>query len=141
MSKVGEAPLSRPLVSGRYRQLDYAGRGSLGAVYRAFDAELGTTVALKTILDAGPDWIYRLKREFRTLRGVVHRNLAQLYDLVVSEDACFSPWSSWTDPTSADRKYSPFAPHSPPCTVFAFEQQSLSRIRERAVLFLVRYPD
>lgn len=89
-SSIGDdAPSLRLLTGVRYRHLDYAGQGSLGTVYRAFDAELGSTVALKTILDVGPDWIYRLKREFRTLRGVVHRNLAQLYDLVVSEDVCF----------------------------------------------------
>jgi hypothetical protein len=77
------------LGGGRYRELDYAGRGSLGAVYRAWDAELGATVALKTIVGHGPEFIYRLKREFRALRGVIHRNLAQLYDLVVSDEACF----------------------------------------------------
>ena len=73
----------------RYRLLEYAGHGSMGAVYRVFDAELGSPVALKTIRLAGPDWIYRLKREFRSLRGVVHRNLVQLYDLSVRDDACF----------------------------------------------------
>jgi serine/threonine protein kinase len=73
----------------RYRVLEYAGRGSMGAVYRVFDEELGSTVALKTIRSTGPDWTYRLKREFRSLRGVVHRNLVQLYDLVVRDDACF----------------------------------------------------
>lgn len=84
-----DAAALQRLAGQRYRDLEFAGRGSLGAVYRAFDVEFGSTVALKTILDVGPDFIYRLKREFRVLRGVIHRNLAQLYDLVVGDDACF----------------------------------------------------
>jgi eukaryotic-like serine/threonine-protein kinase len=73
----------------RFRDVELAGRGAMGAVFRAVDTELGATVAIKTILDAGPDWIYRLKQEFRSLRGLVHRNLVQLYDLVVQEGSCF----------------------------------------------------
>ncbi len=73
----------------RFRDVEFVGRGASGAVYRAIDVELGTTVAIKAILDAKPEWIYRLKQEFRALRGVVHRNLVQLYDLVVGEDSGF----------------------------------------------------
>jgi hypothetical protein len=73
----------------RFRPLAFVGRGSLGSVYRALDEKSGSVVALKTILAAEPDWIDRLKREFRSVQGVVHRNLVQLYDLVVGEDACF----------------------------------------------------
>jgi hypothetical protein len=73
----------------RFRPLAFVGRGSLGSVYRVLDEKSGSVVALKTILAAEPDWIDRLKREFRSVQGVVHRNLVQLYDLVVGEDACF----------------------------------------------------
>jgi tetratricopeptide (TPR) repeat protein len=87
----GEEWSALPLLarSERYRLLRYAGRGSMGAVYHAFDEERGSTVALKAILASEPDWIDRLKREFRSVSGVVHWNLVQLYDLEVSEDACF----------------------------------------------------
>lgn len=73
----------------RFRPLACVGRGSMGTVYRALDEKSGSVVALKAIPAAEPDWIDRLKREFRSVQGIVHRNLVQLYDLVVGEDACF----------------------------------------------------
>lgn len=73
----------------RYRRLALAGRGSMGTVYRALDREMGTEVAIKAIQRAGPDWIYRLKKEFRSLAGVTHPNLVQLYDLAAGEAGCF----------------------------------------------------
>lgn len=76
-------------VQRRYRTLDRVGQGSMGTVYRVFDDELGAEVALKTLHRIGPEEIYRLKNEFRTLAGVVAPNLVQLYELVVSDDACF----------------------------------------------------
>lgn len=61
----------------------------MGAVYRVFDADLGCDVALKTLHDRAPEEIYRLKGEFRAIAGVVHPNLVQLYDLVVTDAECF----------------------------------------------------
>src|SRR5262245_28572027 len=40
------------LIAGRFRILKFIGRGGMGEVYRAADAELGDDVALKTILPA-----------------------------------------------------------------------------------------
>jgi len=73
----------------RFRVLGFLGRGGMGAVYRVFDRELGNVVALKTIRVPTAEAIYRLKREFRSLAGISHRNLVRLYDLVVRQDACF----------------------------------------------------
>jgi len=74
---------------GRFRDATFVGRGAMGAVYRVFDTELGCEVALKTLHDRAPEEIYRLKGEFRTIAGVVHPNLVQLYDLVVTDADCF----------------------------------------------------
>lgn len=73
----------------RFRSPAVVGRGSMGVVYRVLDTELGCEVALKTLHARAPDEIYRLKNEFRALARVVHPNLVQLYDLVVTDTECF----------------------------------------------------
>ena len=65
------------LRSNRFREIEFVGRGAFGAVYRAVDRESGTVVAIKSLLDLSPEWIYRLKLEFRSLRGLLHRNVVQ----------------------------------------------------------------
>jgi len=55
----------------------------MGVVYDAFDEQRGHRVALKTLKQASPEAVYRLKREFRVLADISHPNLVQLYDLVV----------------------------------------------------------
>lgn len=65
------------------------GSGGMGRVYRVHDAELGCSVALKTLRDLAPEQVFRLKNEFRSIAGVVHPNLAQLHELFVANDACF----------------------------------------------------
>ncbi|HMG19731.1 MAG TPA: protein kinase, partial [Kofleriaceae bacterium] len=50
-------------------------------VYEAEDQLRGIRVALKTLSKADGNLLYRLKREFRSLRDVVHRNLISLDEL------------------------------------------------------------
>jgi serine/threonine protein kinase len=65
------------------------GRGSIGAVYRVYDRETDSEVALKTLGAPAPEQLYHLKQEFRALAGIVHPNLVELYELVVTERECF----------------------------------------------------
>jgi eukaryotic-like serine/threonine-protein kinase len=91
----------------RFQVRQRLGEGGMGVVYRAYDAELDSEVALKTLraLDAGA--IYRFKREFRALADISHPNLVSLHELVSSEGAWFFTMElvpgidflSWVRPT------------------------------------------
>jgi len=75
------------VAGGRYRELDEIGRGAAGAVYRAYDAELGRWVALKVLVQS--EWVSpgareRFRREGRAMAGLAHPNVVTVYD--VGED-------------------------------------------------------
>jgi tetratricopeptide (TPR) repeat protein len=75
------------VAGGRYRELEEIGRGAAGAVYRAYDAELGRWVALKVLVQS--EWVSpgareRFRREGRAMAGLAHPNVVTVYD--VGED-------------------------------------------------------
>jgi hypothetical protein len=57
------------------------GTGGMGVVYSGFDLALGRHVAIKTLRQASPDDVLRLRREARTAAAVSHPNLAPIYGL------------------------------------------------------------
>ena len=61
----------------------------MGVVYRVFDRQRETEVALKTLLNIDGDSIFRLKREFRSLAEVFHPNIVQLHELFFESDVWF----------------------------------------------------
>ena len=83
------APLSPGQTFGvRYHVIRQLGFGGMGAVYQAWDAELGVAVALKVIrLDLLADahdaleLERRFKRELLLARQVTHRNVVRIHDL------------------------------------------------------------
>src|SRR3954452_7361989 len=82
-----------PLNSGqafghRYHIIRALGVGGMGAVYQAWDAELGVAVAIKVIRPegmAGPgaaaEVERRFKRELLLARQVTHKNVVRIHDL------------------------------------------------------------
>ena len=64
---------------------DLLGRGSMGEVYRASDAQTGETVAVKVfnpeVLARDPDLLGRFQREGEALRGLNHSNIVRLEDI------------------------------------------------------------
>ena len=71
--------------AGRYDIQEELGAGGMGVVYRAFDREVGETVALKAIRpdvrDYDPTLLDRFKQELRLARRITHRNVVRTFDL------------------------------------------------------------
>jgi serine/threonine protein kinase len=70
----------------RYHVIRLLGMGGMGAVYQAWDAELGVAVAIKVVLpdsdpDAAADVQRRFKRELLLARQVTHKNVVRIHDL------------------------------------------------------------
>src|SRR5690606_14648198 len=61
------------------------GAGGMGEVFAARHVRTDELVALKTLSSTTATRLYRVKREFRALADVSHRNLIRLYELVVPD--------------------------------------------------------
>jgi serine/threonine protein kinase len=73
----------------RYGLVRELGHGAMGAVWLAYDRVLRRPVALKRLLASSAIGILRLKREFRVIAPLLHRNLVRLYELWSDEDVSF----------------------------------------------------
>jgi serine/threonine protein kinase/HAMP domain-containing protein len=73
------------LFAGRYEIQESLGAGGMGVVYRAFDRQVGETLAIKAIRpDVGqldPILLERFKQELRLARRITHRNVVRTFDL------------------------------------------------------------
>jgi tetratricopeptide (TPR) repeat protein len=80
----GRAALERGACVGRYIIVDQLGSGGMGVVYKAFDPELGRTVALK-LLKTEPGGTGgqrdRLLREAQALARLSHPNVIAVHDV------------------------------------------------------------
>lgn len=68
----------------RFRIEKLLGEGGMGKVYKAFDKELGRTVALKTLqpeLTKDPNVILRFKQELLLASKISHKNILRIHDL------------------------------------------------------------
>ncbi len=83
-----EGPLEVGQKLGRYRIIKLLGLGGMGAVYRAWDEELGVGVAVKIVRpeiatdpEAARDLEKRFKRELLLARQVTHPNVVRIHDM------------------------------------------------------------
>jgi len=79
--------------AGRYKIESILGRGGMGVVYKATDAQLDETVAIKTlpgdVMTRSPEDLERFKREIRLARKITHRNVLRTYDYGEAEGVYF----------------------------------------------------
>ena len=75
--------------SDRYEVRRKLGTGGSGSVYLVHDRETGEPLALKRLHRTDDRSIARLKREFRALANINHRNVIRLYDLGRARDGWF----------------------------------------------------
>jgi serine/threonine protein kinase len=73
----------------RYEFQRKLGSGGSGSVHLVRDRETGEQLALKRLHRADDRGIARLKREFRSLANINHRNVIRLYDLGRAHDGWF----------------------------------------------------
>ena len=73
----------------RYEIVSEIGAGGMGTVYKAFDSEAQTQVALKVLRSYSPEALLRFKREFRSLAGLEHPNLILLGELAEADGSWF----------------------------------------------------
>ncbi|HYU42414.1 MAG TPA: serine/threonine-protein kinase [Vicinamibacteria bacterium] len=72
---------------GSYEIIDRLGAGGMGEVYRARDARLGRTVAIKVLrAGADPQLLQRLEREARAASALNHPNIVHIYDVGEAAD-------------------------------------------------------
>jgi tetratricopeptide (TPR) repeat protein len=93
LRSVAAAP-SRPLppngvLVSRFALGTKLGEGSYGVVYEAEDLRDGGRVALKILRHAKAESLYRFKREFRALAGLLHPHLVALHELFADESGWF----------------------------------------------------
>ncbi|HSL00221.1 MAG TPA: protein kinase [Rubrobacteraceae bacterium] len=72
------------VLGGRYRIQSTLGAGGMAVVYRAEDAILGRTVALKTLhrrYAEMPSFRRRFKQEARAMASLDHENIVKVYDI------------------------------------------------------------
>ena len=74
---------------GRYEVLGSIGRGGMGVVYRARDAELDRTVALKVLRDDRDRDDERLRSEARALAKLSHPNVLTVFEVGVEDEVTF----------------------------------------------------
>jgi hypothetical protein len=86
--------VQRDLTSDRYTDLDRIGQGGMGVVFRATDRKLGTTVAIKRLLEGresstGSSRVELFHQEYRTLALLAHPHVVRVEDFGVDHGVPF----------------------------------------------------
>lgn len=71
---------------GEYELVRILGRGGMGEVWEALDLKRGGYVAIKFMLDGGPELRRRFCLEGKLLHGLAHQNIVQFIDVGETEN-------------------------------------------------------
>lgn len=77
-----------PRYLGKYELRERLGRGGMGEVWKAFDAQLQRYVAIKVLhadLQNDPSFVSRFRREAQVVASLHHPNIVQIYDFQISQ--------------------------------------------------------
>lgn len=77
---------------GKYQLESLIGRGGMAEVYKSHHPELARPLAIKIVhpfLTDTPGFVERFRREARTVAGLRHANIVQVYDFDVTEDGLY----------------------------------------------------
>ncbi len=77
---------------GKYELREPIGSGGMGAVYRAFQSDLGRMVAVKVLpveLSQNPGYLERFLREAKTSAALEHSHIVPIYDYGTQNDITF----------------------------------------------------
>jgi eukaryotic-like serine/threonine-protein kinase len=96
----------------RFAVVRRIGAGGMGVVYEVWDREREASFALKTLRSLSQLRLSLFKNEFRMLRGLSHRNLVTLGELVKDRDHWFftmelvdgEPFLAWACPQDPDAR-------------------------------------
>jgi serine/threonine-protein kinase len=78
--------------AGRYQIIEELGKGGMGRVYKVFDKETNSKVALKLIkpeVAADKNTIERFRNELKVARDISHKHICRMYDLGRDADNYF----------------------------------------------------
>ena len=85
-----DVPLAEGTSIGRYVVRELVGRGGMGEVYRAHDAQLGRDVAIKVLppgLPVDAERLRRFEQEARAAAALNHPNILAVYDVGAHDGA------------------------------------------------------
>ena len=81
-------PTTRAHLPDRFHDIEFLGSGGFGDVYRAWDRDAHTLLAVKVLHARQAGSLFYFKQEFRTLQRVQHDNIVTLYEGFFLEE----PW-------------------------------------------------
>jgi serine/threonine protein kinase len=80
------------IFASRYQVIEELGHGGMGKVYKVFDKETNSKVALKLIkpeVAADKNTIERFRNELKVARDISHKHICRMYDLGREADNYF----------------------------------------------------
>ncbi|MGB7295410.1 MAG: protein kinase [Candidatus Aminicenantales bacterium] len=78
--------------AGRFQVTEELGKGGMGRVYKAYDAEIGEYVALKILkpeIAADEGIVERFRNELKLARRISHRHVCRMFDLGRSQETAY----------------------------------------------------